>query len=400
MPHSDLIAIDDVQIVEYDDPEHGRLLIALVGDMQIPLGADTPVLRMSELLYIVPAPEDPSFSYGIKLPGTSSSRTVDAFERMLRRDTQFKVSDGAAERREPARLASADTAFVDPSIAAEVDAAAARHDGVVVAEQAAPRNRLADNRAVVARGKATGSAIERGAQTAAAGILAGAAWLGQKLQAGAESAKGVLAPAEQPVEVSDATRQRVGTARNLASGMVTMSAAVVQGAYQAADAMASNIAEAVKDTDAYKQRRGQAGPKTQAALEVGRSTVTATLAILTAMEEAGVHLLKETTDAAVVVARHKYGDEVGDVSAEAAAATTDVGRAAVQFSRVGVRSIAKRTVKGATRELGDDVAEESAGARLAIEEGGEGAEEEDGVAVEGEGVAGAPASPATRGGSG
>ena len=122
-----------------------------------------------------------------------------------------------------------------------------------------------------------------------AGLQAAVPVAAAALDSAGAYAKGKLTPAAEPVELSEATKQRIAKAKRTAELTATVSGVAVEGATSAAVRAADALAERLKATELAGRlmRSGKGSDKTEAAAKVASAGFSALTAIAEAAYGAG-----------------------------------------------------------------------------------------------------------------
>jgi len=179
-----------------------------------------------------------------------------------------------------------------------------------------------------------------------------------------DKAKEKIPKKEQPTSVSSGTKSKIEKAK-LASGMaVTVSASLLKGALEAANNVTEQLTPVLKE---YLEKKGvktdkPAGPKTDAAITVGKQSLKTAIELYFAMKEASVVLMSASLDATAELVEHRYGDDAGAAARDVAVAGKNALEASKNLGGIGVKQAAKKVLADtAIRSL--DAPEEARQAR-------------------------------------
>jgi len=177
-------------------------------------------------------------------------------------------------------------------------------------------------------------------------------------------AKEKIPKKEQPLNVSSGTKAKIEKAK-LASGMaVTVSSSLLKGALEAANNLTEQLTPVLKE---YLEKKGlktdkPAGPKTDAAITVGKQSLKTAIELYFAMKEASVVLMSASLDATAELIEHRYGDDAGAAARDVAVAGKNALEASKNLGGIGVKQTAKKVLADtAIRSL--DAPEEARQAR-------------------------------------
>lgn len=123
------------------------------------------------------------------------------------------------------------------------------------------------------------------------------------------------------------------------------------GAIATSNVLSAQLSSAISQTEYGRKLQDKSGPRVEAAKTVARSTIGAALKVFEALEVAGKALLVGTANATVTVVTHKYGQEVGAATQQGFGVVTDLTDSALAMRKVGVRAIAKATVREAALDV-------------------------------------------------
>jgi len=161
-----------------------------------------------------------------------------------------------------------------------------------------------------------------------------------------DKAKEKIPKTEQPLNVSPSTKARIEKAK-LASGMaVTVSSSLLKGALEAANNVTEQLTPVLKE---YLEKKGlktdkPAGPKTDAAITVGKQSLKTAIELYFAMKEASVVLMAASLDATADLVEHRYGDDAGAAARDVAVAGKNALEASKNLGGIGVKQTAKKVL--------------------------------------------------------
>jgi len=280
-------------------------LLLLIGDVTYALNRGMPVVLQSskERTVIVFRSQDDDIMYGLSAPVSKNSQ---AFETLLR-DTMYIEEDVLSEQK----------------VEEEVN-------NTKVTKYS---NKLVS---VLSKGGKIGlEVIEKGTDKTKKGITIFT-----------EKAKDKIPKRDRPANVSIETKAKIEKAK-LASGMaVTVSSSLLKGALEAAN----NVTEQIKPVlSEYLEKKGiktdkPAGPKTEAAINVGKQSMKTALELYLAMKDASAVLMAASLDATAELIEHRYGDDAGAAARDVAVAGKNALEATRNIKAVGVKQAAKRVL--------------------------------------------------------
>jgi len=161
-----------------------------------------------------------------------------------------------------------------------------------------------------------------------------------------EKSKQNISKAESELEVSEAAKMNVARAKSATNLAVGVSSTVLKQGMSAAKVMTDQMKPVVKD---YMKKKGlasdkPAGPKTKAAITVGKQTVKSGLEVYFAMKDAAKAVLFHAFDATTEMVDHRYGDAAGNVAKDLSKAAQNTVELASQYSKLGITKAAKNVV--------------------------------------------------------
>jgi len=161
-----------------------------------------------------------------------------------------------------------------------------------------------------------------------------------------EKAKKKIPKSEKPVEVSQATKSKIEKAKLASTMAVTVSASMVKGAMEAANQMSDQLKPVLSD---YMEKKGiktdkPAGPKTDAAITVGKQSLKTALELYIAMKDASAVLLAAGLDASADLIEHRYGLDAGAAARDVADAGKNTIQASKNIGGVGIKQTAKKVL--------------------------------------------------------
>eukprot|EP01083_Nonionella_stella_P069702 186000_1 len=295
--------------------EGSEHVILMVGDkFQYALGKSVPVMRVSQRNYVFPS--DAQF-FGIVLDIATTVHEIEVFDSILEQYSTLRVS----------RIG-------DKSLPIDE-----------MEEKPPEDDRVAE------AGNSMAKYISRGSLKLSAGIAAAAVIGGKGIATGGTFLRTKIKPKDEPTKVSDKTKARLQQAKMVSGVVVNVSKAMVVGAVAAAGALSNSVSDAVEKTEMGKKFTTESTPRTDAAKNVVKSSVCGAMEIVVALEQAGLDLLKATTDTTSDVLGHRYGDEVKAASQDAGSVALALGQSKVAMSKVGLRAITTRAAREAAVDL-------------------------------------------------
>jgi len=123
-------------------------------------------------------------------------------------------------------------------------------------------------------------------------------------------AKEKVPTTDKTVEVPSEATAKIETAKKVTGVAVTISAALLSRALEAANTVATQFDPAVCD---YLEKKGlkKKMPITTAAINVGKTTVKTAFDLYLALREASLALIEDTLDATADIIEHRYGADSG-----------------------------------------------------------------------------------------
>lgn len=196
----------------------------------------------------------------------------------------------------------------------------------------------------------TADMVKVAGATAADYISRGGGWLKQK-----------VAPAKQPVKVSESTVQTVAAAKVGAEKAVQMSALAADVVSKMAASMAHAIVENVESQDSYQQlvARTHTPKPPSSTMESAKlyagSAIVGYQMLVEAMMDSSTLLVAASSEAAADVVEKRYGEEVGSVAHDVAEIAISVSKTSKNVSKLGYMPVAKMVVKESGMEIARDV---------------------------------------------
>jgi hypothetical protein len=192
----------------------------------------------------------------------------------------------------------------------------------------------------------TGIAV--GADYLVEGITAGSQLVAVGAHKGGEFIKGRITPPAEPVRVSPKVTSTIYVAGKLSPVCVAVSKALINSLATLAEEIGSAVAGSiVNSTLGSKVAIKKESPTSQAAKEMGKTSLQAFINIWDACEKAGRLLLKETGNVTIDIVQTKYGDEVGQVTRDGLKIAGNVLETAYNVDQMGVKKIMKKAAKHA-----------------------------------------------------
>lgn len=161
-----------------------------------------------------------------------------------------------------------------------------------------------------------------------------------------EKAKRKIPRKEQPMQVSESTKAKIEKAKLASTMAVTVSASMLKGALEAANQMSDQMKPVLSE---YLEKKGiktdkPAGPKTDAAITVGKQSLKTALELYIAMKEASVVLLEAGLDASADLIEHRYGADAGAAARNVAEAGKNTIQATKNVGGLGIKQTAKKVI--------------------------------------------------------
>jgi len=302
---------------------------------QFPLTKSIPCLGTSPGYYIFPMPGD--LFYGVVFPKEIPQAYLQVFERVL--DTCCclrKLPAPPPPEVEP----SAPPAEVEQVTSNALVVQTEVSQAIVVATPAQP--------IAVRTLNAVSTGIAVGADKLVVGITVGSQYLATGAHKGGEFIKSRITPTEEPVRVSAKVSSTVYIAGKLSPVCVAVSKALINSLATLAEEIGSAVAEGVVNTTlGNKFAVKKETPTSQAAKEVGKSSLRAFVNIWEACEKAGRLLLTETGNVTIDIVNTKYGPEAAAVTRDGLKIAGNVLETAYNVDQMGVKQIARKAAKHA-----------------------------------------------------
>jgi hypothetical protein len=188
--------------------------------------------------------------------------------------------------------------------------------------------------------------MKKGTALASAGIAKGTVVAASGIRKAKEYAKKKTTKTED-VEVSETTRERIKKVKAGARGAVKISNAIVVGARSMCSEMSSSLADAASKTEFGKKMKEDESERTVAAKAVGKAAIVGIVTIMEELEEAALVLVAEVADSSAEVARHKYGDQVGEAADDTADIVKSGSKVVKAASDLTVKAVVKHTAADA-----------------------------------------------------
>jgi len=195
---------------------------------------------------------------------------------------------------------------------------------------------------------AMSTGITVGADKLVEGITVGSQYLAKGAHKGGEFIKSRITPAEEPVRVSAKVSSTVYIAGKLSPVCVAVSKALINSLATLAEEIGSAVAEGLVNTTlGNKLAVKKETPTSQAAKEMGKSSLRAFVNIWEACEKAGRLLLTETGNVTIDIVNTKYGAEAASVTRDGLKVAGNVLETAYNVDQMGVKQIARKAAKHA-----------------------------------------------------
>eukprot|EP00899_Mesostigma_viride_P002956 jgi/Mesvir1/12661/Mv02210-RA.1 len=186
--------------------------------------------------------------------------------------------------------------------------------------------------------------ITRGGDTLERGILKTGDVIAHGFEKGGASIKKIIKPLPEPTHVSEKTKRRVQTSKEISLAATEISAAALQTVLDISAALASSCADAIKDK-VGKGSRHSSSSFTGACVDVAAAAVKVVGKVVVAGEQAGKQILSSAAHVATDLVHHRYGDEASEVAADGFATAGNVLESARAVRKVGLRRFGKSTAK-------------------------------------------------------
>jgi hypothetical protein len=196
--------------------------------------------------------------------------------------------------------------------------------------------------------------IAVGADYLVEGITAGSQIVAVGAHKGGEFIKGRITPVTEPVRVSPKVTSTIYIAGKLSPVCVAVSKALINSLATLAEEIGSAVASGIVNSTLGNKGAiiKKESPTSQAAKEMGKTSLQAFVNIWDACEKAGRLLLKETGNVTVDLVQTKYGDEVGQVTRDGLKIAGNVLETAYNVDQMGVKKIVKKAAKHAGKSTG------------------------------------------------
>ena len=191
------------------------------------------------------------------------------------------------------------------------------------------------------------SSIVQNAATASRLIVTGSSYIGNVLTSGAESFTQKVKPAPKPLEFTEATHGRVRKINTFTQSAAGLSSKTVGQASNIAQNVAAKLSGHSKDRPhkGYDEK-GQPIDKNDYKPGLLNKSMIAFSTIADGIAYSGKNLLTTSGAAASTVARHRYGDEAGNIAANLAGGVKNVGLVYIDVAGVSRRAVIKSVAKG------------------------------------------------------
>eukprot|EP00484_Ammonia_sp_Unknown_P019803 CAMPEP_0197022964 /NCGR_PEP_ID=MMETSP1384-20130603/3761_1 /TAXON_ID=29189 /ORGANISM="Ammonia sp." /LENGTH=511 /DNA_ID=CAMNT_0042451097 /DNA_START=23 /DNA_END=1558 /DNA_ORIENTATION=- len=163
-----------------------------------------------------------------------------------------------------------------------------------------------------------------------------------------------LSPNEESTKISPRVQNVLAKAQLGGKAVVKVSGAVLTGVIATANAVSNEVADAVADTKLGKKLTEDAGPKTEAAKQVVKSTVAGAYTVYDELVTGGLHLVRQSSHATAEVLGFKYGDEVHRAAESTAEIVDSAAQTAVNVNKLGYKALAKRIAANSTVDVLSD----------------------------------------------
>lgn len=181
------------------------------------------------------------------------------------------------------------------------------------------------------------------------GLQAAVPVLATGIESAGEMVKSRLEPSDEPVELSEATKQRVEKTKRYAQVAATVSSQAVgcatHAAANAADGLATRLRKSGLGGRLMAMGAAGSSDKTQAAAKVAQAGMGAFVAISEGLFDASKVVAKAAAATTADVVKHKYGEEAGKATEDGAEALGDGIEAVTSLRKAGPKALAKNALK-------------------------------------------------------
>jgi len=144
--------------------------------------------------------------------------------------------------------------------------------------------------------------------------------------------------------VDPKTFEYIQKAKIASKTAVTVSKAVVIGAYSACNALASNLADAAAQTSFGQSVMNNKSVKMEIAKDITKNTIAGAFIIYEELQNAAIVLVSEIADASADVVEHRYGEQMGTAAKQTAGIVKDSAQLIKNVTDVGLAPLTANIV--------------------------------------------------------
>eukprot|EP00899_Mesostigma_viride_P001799 jgi/Mesvir1/1161/Mv17664-RA.1 len=330
-----LLRLPDGDMTDDGPAGHGDMVLAQVTDASgtnshaWPIAPNLPSLCLSRGVYMFPLDPANNEYYGLYFPPGTDEETIDQFESILDFQSEYRVVADEAMVLQVEKEGTLGSRW-EPNLTPPPPPMRFS-DYLKVAKQAS-QDFLAEKRRRKRDYIVDGIRISSG--FVSRGIALAAQKGAEQLHKRAASYKETHARTQAPVPVSNATKQRINTAKHLSGTLVKVSTTMVQGAVRVCASVIGFMTKSNK------------GPgKESATTTVAKAGFGAYVEVFEAMEAAGKLLLSALNVEVTSVAEHKYGPEVAAATSDALEAGSNIVKTGYTVTKLQPGGVAKEAAK-------------------------------------------------------
>jgi len=178
----------------------------------------------------------------------------------------------------------------------------------------------------------------------------------------AEKSKQKVSKMESPMHISEKTKANIGSTKAATNVAVMVSSSMMKGGLESAQKITNEIKPLVKN---YMKEKGilsdkPVGPKSKAAIDVGKQSMKTGLELFIAMKEAARAVMFHTMDASADMVDHRYGEDAGNVAKDVSRSLQNTLEITSNIGQLGIAKTAKKMALDGINEesVKDDVSEE------------------------------------------
>jgi len=419
---------DDREVIERGKLELGmtklednEVCFILINDgkASYALSDTTPILKITELNYVLPSPEE-GVSFGLRLV-QPQAELVELFETLLTTYSILQVknakmresnSNGSTQQvvyqtigvglKGITGIANIGMNMVGAGVNGAVDVSGAAVNGAVgitgtavnaaasiaatgvntsaklvggvtsgllgMASKMVPKSMGLSDEQIEKSADSFVKVVEQGTSAATQAIATGTQLASSTVKTGTDTVKKVVGKNDKPLDVPDSVKEGATTLKNVTAATANLSTAVLMASVditkQVGEGIVSQVTESPYGKKYLKIKSGEKkkmGPKQRAAKKVAAACTKGALDITANLLIASRMLIKDVEDATIDVVDHKYGEEAASVCRETIDAYENMYVMRANYKGLSMTVLGRKLGKAAAQEFVDDVMENGLG---------------------------------------